>query len=71
MSLDILRKKNEEICDISNQQEIADIVYANKIQPTVTYLKARNLLPFFYRCLNDKEKQVKSCAVLAIRNFGP
>ena len=29
------------------------------------------LLPFFYRCLNDKDKSVRSCALLCIQNFGP
>ena len=37
----------------------------------VTYLKARNLLPFLYRCLMDKDKQVRDSALQCIQNFGP
>lgn len=37
----------------------------------VTYLKAKSLLPFLYRCLLDKDKGVRSSALLAIGNFGP
>ena len=38
---------------------------------TVTYLKAKSLLPFLYRCLLDKDKTVRNSAILAISNFGP
>ena len=41
------------------------------LQDQVTYLKAKNLLPFFYRCLTDKDKQVRNSALLGISNFGP
>ena len=37
----------------------------------VTYLKAKNLLPFLYRCLMDKDKGVRICSLLGITNFGP
>lgn len=37
----------------------------------VTYLKARNMLPFLYRCLMDKEKPVRDSALQCIQNFGP
>ena len=37
----------------------------------VTYLKAKNLLPFLYRCLMDKDKAVRNSALLGISNFGP
>jgi len=37
----------------------------------VTYLKPKNLLPFFYKSLLDSDKQVKKCALLCIQNFGP
>ena len=37
----------------------------------VTYLKAKSLLPFLYRCLLDKEKVVRNSVLLAIQNFGP
>ena len=33
-----------------------DILHKKTINDSVTYLKARHLLPFFYRCLNDKDK---------------
>lgn len=48
-----------------------DILHKKTPNDQVTYLKARHLLPFFYRCLNDKDKQVRSCALLCIQNFGP
>ena len=48
-----------------------DILHKKVINDSVTYLKARHLLPFFYRCLSDKDKQVRSCALLCIQNFGP
>ena len=35
-----------------------------------TYLQPKNLLPFFYQCLNDKSAAVRECAVLCIKNFG-
>jgi HEAT repeat protein len=37
----------------------------------VTYLKARNLLPFFYKRLADRHKGVRESALLCIQNFGP
>jgi hypothetical protein len=37
----------------------------------VTYLKAKSLLPFLYRCLLDKDKTVRTSTLLAIANFGP
>ena len=37
----------------------------------VTYLKAKNLLPFLYKSLMDKDKTVRNSALLAISNFGP
>ena len=37
----------------------------------VTYLKARNLLPFFYKRLADKNKNVRESCILCIQNFGP
>lgn len=37
----------------------------------VTYLKARNMLPFLYRSLLDKDKSVRTSAIQCIRNFGP
>jgi len=57
ISLDILRKKALEDSDTS--------------EPKITYLRARHLLPFFYRCLGDKEKEVRKCALVSIQNFGP
>jgi hypothetical protein len=48
-----------------------DILHKKSPNESVTYLKARHLLPFFYRCLSDKDKQVRSCALLCIQNFGP
>ena len=33
-----------------------DILHKKTVNDSVTYLKARHLLPFFYRCLSDKEK---------------
>lgn len=45
ISLDILRKK---AIDESGSGE-----------PAITYLRARNLIPFFYRCLSDKDKTVR------------
>jgi hypothetical protein len=43
-----------------------DILHKKTPNESVTYLKARHLLPFFYRCLSDKDKQVRSCALLCI-----
>lgn len=57
ISLDILRKK---ALDESGSGE-----------PSITYLRARNLLPFFYRCLSDKDKTVRQSALVSIQNFGP
>ena len=37
----------------------------------ITYLKARNMLPFLYRCLTDKDKSVRNSALQCIQNFGP
>ena len=37
----------------------------------ITYLKAKSMLPFLYRCLLDKDKGVRNSALLAIANFGP
>jgi len=48
-----------------------DILHKKAQRDQVTYLKARHLLPFFYRCLSDKEKSVRQCALLCIQNFGP
>ena len=48
-----------------------DILHKKSPNDQVTYLKARHLLPFFYRCLSDKDKQVRNCALLCIQNFGP
>ena len=55
------------------KSSLLSLVILHKKTPNdqVTYLKARHLLPFFYRCLNDKDKQVRSCALLCIQNFGP
>lgn len=33
-----------------------DILHKKVVNDSVTYLKARHLLPFFYRCLSDKDK---------------
>ena len=44
---------------------------AARFPDQVTYLKAKSLLPFLYRCLLDKDKAVRSSALLAIQNFGP
>jgi len=52
ISLDILRKKCIEE-SLSNE-------------PKITYLRARHLLPFFYKCLSDKDKDVRSCAIVSI-----
>jgi hypothetical protein len=57
ISLDILRKKAIEESQSS--------------EPKITYLRARHLLPFFYRCLSDKDKDVRTCALVSIQNFGP
>ena len=43
-----------------------DILHKKTPNDSVTYLKARHLLPFFYRSLNDKDKQVRNCALLCI-----
>jgi predicted protein tyrosine phosphatase len=40
-------------------------------QDPVTYLKAKNLLPFLYKFLLDKDVGVRNCAILGISNFGP
>ena len=40
-------------------------------EPSITYLRAKNLLPFFYRCLFDKDKSVRQSALISIKNFGP
>ncbi len=37
---------------------------------SVTYLKPRHLLPFFYQFLADPDNGVRKCALLCIRNFG-
>lgn len=37
----------------------------------ITYLKARNMLPFLYRCLTDKDKSVRNSVLQCIQNFGP
>ncbi len=37
---------------------------------SVTYLKPRHLLPFFYQFLADPENGVRKCALLCIENFG-
>jgi hypothetical protein len=42
ISLDILRKK--ALDEVGSTGE-----------PAITYLRARNLLPFFYRCLKDTD----------------
>jgi hypothetical protein len=52
ISLDILRKK---ALDESGSGE-----------PQITYLRARNLLPFFYKCLSDRDKAVRSSALISI-----
>jgi len=43
-----------------------DILHKKSDYDGVTYLKARHLMPFFYRSLNDKEKSVRNCALLCI-----
>ena len=48
-----------------------DILHKKASHDEVTYLKSRHLLPFFYRCLNDKDRSVRRCALLCIQNFGP
>lgn len=35
-----------------------------------TYLQPNNLLPFFYKCLQDRSPSVRECAILCIKNFG-
>ena len=48
-----------------------DILHKKVPNDSVTYLKARHLLPFFYRCLSDKDAGVRASALLCIQNFGP
>ena len=40
-------------------------------QDPVTYLKPKNLLPFLYKFLLDKDSGVRNSAILSISNFGP
>lgn len=47
-----------------------DVLHKNALD-TVTYLRPRHLLPFFYQCLNDPERSVRSAALGCIRSFGP
>ena len=39
-----------------------DILH-KKARESVTYLKARHLLPFFYRSLSDKERSVRKVSL--------
>jgi len=48
-----------------------DILHKKATSDGVTYLKPRHLMPFFYRSLADKDKEVRQCALLCIQNFGP
>lgn len=38
----------------------------SRVDDIVTYLKPKNLLPFFYKALIDPNKQVRKCALLCI-----
>lgn len=58
LSLDILRKKSLAASNGGSDSQI-------------TYLRAKHLLPFFYRCLMDKDKQVRKASLVSIANFGP
>ena len=41
-----------------------------KNEEMVTYLQSRHVLPFYYKCLNDKDPELQTIALMSIKNIG-
>lgn len=42
-----------------------------KSKGKITYLKTINILPIYYKCLQDKDPEIQSLAISAIKELGP